>query len=318
MKTNLFFTGIFLFFSITLVAQVPSSGLAASWLFNGNANDESTNSNHGTVNGATLTTDRFGNANSAYNFDGATGYISVPDNSLMYSDEMTISWWYRVMEYTAGNHVAIAWLEPGYKYQQFFSGTSFAYFNGYNSGSGGYFNPTYDLTTVNEWQNITVTYTKLSETTSTTTLYVNGLQKQSDNHTMAMAYSPGYNFYIGKNHNGNFFIGALDDIRIYTRVLTETEIKSLYDYIPTGISDNTFNSNILVSPNPTDGNVSINLGSVYQKVKIKLTDVAGRLILTQEYPIAQKFALNFKGKPGIYFLTILSEPDKAVIKLIKK
>ena len=50
---------------------VPTNGLVAFWPFNGNANDASGNGNNGAVNGATLTTDRNGNANSAYNFDGA-------------------------------------------------------------------------------------------------------------------------------------------------------------------------------------------------------------------------------------------------------
>ena len=37
---------------------VPSNGLVAWWPFSGNANDASGNGNNGTVNGATLTTDR--------------------------------------------------------------------------------------------------------------------------------------------------------------------------------------------------------------------------------------------------------------------
>ena len=45
-------------------------GLVAYYPFNGNANDESGNGNNGTVNGATLTTDRFGNTNKAYSFNG--------------------------------------------------------------------------------------------------------------------------------------------------------------------------------------------------------------------------------------------------------
>jgi len=45
-------------------------GLVAYYPFNGNANDESGNGNNGTVYGATLTTDRFGNTNKAYSFDG--------------------------------------------------------------------------------------------------------------------------------------------------------------------------------------------------------------------------------------------------------
>ncbi len=47
---------------------VPTNGLVGYWPFNGNANDESGNGNNGTNNGATLTADRFGNANSAYGF----------------------------------------------------------------------------------------------------------------------------------------------------------------------------------------------------------------------------------------------------------
>ena len=45
-------------------------GLIAYYPFNGNANDQSGNGNDGTVYGATLTEDRFGNLNNAYSFDG--------------------------------------------------------------------------------------------------------------------------------------------------------------------------------------------------------------------------------------------------------
>ena len=53
-----------------------NNGLVAYYPFNGNANDESGNGNDGTVNGATLTTDRFGNTDQAYSFDG-NDYIST-------------------------------------------------------------------------------------------------------------------------------------------------------------------------------------------------------------------------------------------------
>lgn len=51
----------------------------ACYPLNVNANDESSNGNNGTVNGATLTTDRFGKANSAYNFNGSN-FIAVYPN----------------------------------------------------------------------------------------------------------------------------------------------------------------------------------------------------------------------------------------------
>ena len=62
-----------------IMAQIPSyiptSGLAAYYPFTGNANDLSGNGHNGTVTGATLTTDRFGNPNSAYSFNGTSSYI---------------------------------------------------------------------------------------------------------------------------------------------------------------------------------------------------------------------------------------------------
>ena len=60
-------------------SYVPTNGLLGYWGFNGNANDQSGNGNNGTVNGATLTTDRNGNANSAYSFDATQNTkISLP------------------------------------------------------------------------------------------------------------------------------------------------------------------------------------------------------------------------------------------------
>ena len=55
------------------------SGMVAYYPFNGNANDESGNGNNGTVNGASLTSDRFNNTNKAYAFNGTSNYINVPD-----------------------------------------------------------------------------------------------------------------------------------------------------------------------------------------------------------------------------------------------
>jgi hypothetical protein len=55
------------------------------WPFNGNANDESGNENHSNGLGASLTEDRFGNVNIAYDFEGVDDYIiAEDDDSLEY------------------------------------------------------------------------------------------------------------------------------------------------------------------------------------------------------------------------------------------
>jgi len=70
------------------------------WPFNGNANDESGNGNHGIVTGAALTADRNGNLSSAYNFNvanwcwgGCGDEIYIPYNPSFNFTDFTISTW---------------------------------------------------------------------------------------------------------------------------------------------------------------------------------------------------------------------------------
>jgi len=69
-------------YSQSVPSYVPTNGLVGWWGFNGNAQDGSGNGNHGTVNGATLTTDRFGNQNGAYFFNGISNRIAFNLNSI--------------------------------------------------------------------------------------------------------------------------------------------------------------------------------------------------------------------------------------------
>lgn len=82
-------TRIILFTSLLHIANTGYSqqysltdSLIAVYKFEGNALDSTSNHNDGIVHGATLTTDRFGNPNGAYNFNGASDYIElIPGNS---------------------------------------------------------------------------------------------------------------------------------------------------------------------------------------------------------------------------------------------
>jgi hypothetical protein len=74
MKKNYMRLIVALLFATNLMAQnvpnyVPTNGLVGWWSFNGNANDESGNGNNGTVNGATLTSDRNNQINNAQKFN---------------------------------------------------------------------------------------------------------------------------------------------------------------------------------------------------------------------------------------------------------
>jgi len=102
MKQFYYFLVIFFIFGFTsklysqsLPSYVPTNGLVGWWGFNGNAQDGSGNGNHGTVNGATLTTDRFGNQNSAYSFDGNLNHIQIQPSLTLnnFNNAITISTW---------------------------------------------------------------------------------------------------------------------------------------------------------------------------------------------------------------------------------
>ena len=75
----------------------PIDGLIGAYFFNGSAADSSGNGNDGFVNGAETSFDRFGNANSAYRFDGIDDFIRIESSSTNLSfDELTISVWAKV------------------------------------------------------------------------------------------------------------------------------------------------------------------------------------------------------------------------------
>jgi hypothetical protein len=71
-------------------------GLVGWWKMDGNAKDSSSGNNHGTVVGGTLTTDRKGQANSAYSFNGTTDRISVSSSAVLNpTGAVTVEFWVR-------------------------------------------------------------------------------------------------------------------------------------------------------------------------------------------------------------------------------
>ena len=90
---------IVLFLITTLGAGFASAlppitdGLVGAWEFDGNADDLSGNGNHGSVVGAVLTTDRFGNANGAYSFAASQARIEVSPVFSAHQTQLTYVAW---------------------------------------------------------------------------------------------------------------------------------------------------------------------------------------------------------------------------------
>ena len=95
---------ILLLISNAAIAQVNLTlGLRAYYPFTGNANDISGNNNNPSFNNATLTADRFGNTNSAYQFNGIDNYIRIPNSpSINPTTQISVCAWVKVSSFYPG------------------------------------------------------------------------------------------------------------------------------------------------------------------------------------------------------------------------
>ncbi len=207
-----------------LFAQVNlDSGLVAYYPFNGNANDESGNGNHGTVNGATLTTDRFGNENSAYSFDGVNDYIvSIDSIMITGNDDRTMSGWFYTNEINNLLHPLVFW---GFDNNSL-SMVGIDWRN--KLGFMGFFTNFVADTQLNpsQWYHFAFV-----SNNGTRILYLNGIQDGVETDTTALTTNSS-ELEIGRYTLSvpwdPYYNGVIDDIRIYERALSEEEILELY------------------------------------------------------------------------------------------
>jgi uncharacterized protein (TIGR02145 family) len=216
--------------SVVLVQQLyenEATGLVAYYPFNGNANDESIHQNHGTVQNAVLTIDRFGNTDKAYSFSNPN-HITVPYNPNVFTDAFTLSYWFKIPSYYGDRAVLSCVANPNGGFQQWFTGQTFQYILGYNFPNWFYSNFMMQ-SPANQWHQMVLTYQKTGSNSSETKLYINGELKTTNQHNLAISYTPGATFYIGQNHGGLNFQGDLDDIKIFNQILNSQQILQNYE-----------------------------------------------------------------------------------------
>lgn len=85
-----------------------------------------------------------------------------------------------------------------------------------------------------------------------------------------------------------------------------------------GLLENTFGEGFSLYPNPTQGDFSIELGEVYSSVEVRMTDLTGQLIRSEEYQSTDLVNVIFDEPKGMYILMIRADDHMAVLKLIKE
>lgn len=220
------------------LGMLPSSlksGLVAWYPFSGNANDESGNSNHGTVIGATLSNDRFGNLTKAYNFDGTTSKIEVNDNSTLkfaLINKMSISLWFKMLPPFVGNGALFIskQLGVGDTQQGFNCGllsvdlnVSFIVNNGTTGVQSLSRTPSSQFTD-NSWHHCVFTFDN-----GVNKIYLDNSIKTTLTTNGSIIGDNTQKLLIGTGNLGNvhYFMGQLDDIGIWNHVLTPQEVTLL-------------------------------------------------------------------------------------------
>ena len=191
---------------------IPEEGLVAKYSFAGNANDETVNANHGTVYGATLVSGRKGRPNNAYSFDGINDSIVFPYLPLSVDDQVTVSLWVKVAEPSSLKYFAIC---DDFGVWQRNDTLGIAISVPQTNSARGPF-------TLNTWTHFAGTYNG-----DTIKCYING--NLVDEKSWPGSISDlGRHLVLGF-FNSDFWTGTLDDIRIYSRVLPQPAIDSLFN-----------------------------------------------------------------------------------------
>jgi hypothetical protein len=223
-------------------SYVPTNGLVGYWPFNGNANDESGNGNNGTVNGASLTSDRFGVVNSAYSFDGINDEVFA--NRIAQSS-FSFSGWYNlnanqqyspIIDAYNGNWelliesltpTFVKWISLPNVYEEYFTSQS---------------------SNINTWYHLVCSFSN-----NQVAIFLNGSLIQTFNN-ISLINTNGL-YYFGKSYSGTiqYLNGKLDDIGIWNRALTPQEVAALYNGC----------SNSLIAQ-PTDQSIELSATTIAQ------------------------------------------------------
>jgi len=205
---------------VTVILSSPlvgATGEVALYHLDDNANDASGNGNHGTVYGGASWTS--GQCNSALDFDGSNDYIQVPDSSSMdVTGSLSILAWIKKTDQSTTDVMANK--KFAYDFATKTDGKLRVYI-GTGSGWGSGFSGNTDVVDGN-WHHVAFTYDDVNNELIT---YVDEVEDGSTIYTDSLGAST-YDLYIGRDPGASRFNGRIDEVRIYNRVLSQSEVQA--------------------------------------------------------------------------------------------
>lgn len=299
---------IAILFTATFYGQL-SNGLKAHYSFGGNANDISGQNNNGQLIGVPiLTTDRFGTINCAYQFPGDTlNYIKVnysSDFNIAPTGAFSISLWYQGGTNDVGdledlffkNDPAITPIPSDY-HLGLYDMNKPSFGSQYSpivmpSNSPSIPDP--------NWHHVVAMYDNKKWY-----LYEDDVLSGADLSQTSTIFQSTGNISIGKS-----FLGKIDDIRFYNRVLSTNEIHQIYLLAGScqviGIEELTERTIINIYPNPTANIIHIESSNA-TSINVSVFDINGREIINQCLN-KQNAIIDLSSFPnGLYFIKTMND-----------
>lgn len=210
-------------FFYTATITLSGNQLIQHWPFDGNANNAVTTDN-ATVSGATLTTDRFGNEEGAYNFDG-NDVISISKGAVSFGvTSFTANVWFCSSQTSGYGNILRAdngWNGQGWLLRlnsgrlEIWEGRAYSYvFVSESKYADGNWHM---LTFVRDVENLKGV------------LYFDGEKVGQYTMTEGRINDVSRELYLGAAKDIEYYTGKIDDLRIYNSALSAETVKSLYD-----------------------------------------------------------------------------------------
>ncbi|MBI1221605.1 MAG: T9SS type A sorting domain-containing protein [Bacteroidetes bacterium] len=301
------FTIIALLIGVISQAQSLTDSLVAYYPFTGDTKDHSGKGNDLTAHNVMLTADRNGQANAAYLFNGTNSYLGLTSASSLFLDSYSYSCWFRIDALpnqgttqaimSVGGDVKDNGFNLSNKYAGIYSGIgSWTYLKN-SQATASVDDPSFNDA---NWHHIVAT-----RNNDSIIVYLDGAKLGSDYTGDAAGYT-GQNlgFYIGcRTGNVLFFKGVVDDIRIWNRILSASDVTQLFNSTATSVKPIGASYVLNLYPNPNSGSFKIDCNTG-ENLSYKIFTSVGTEILTGKLSKSQSFDLN---QSGLYFISIFDQ-----------
>lgn len=235
-----------------IVEAIAPEALVGHWTFDDGAGTTLTDYSDNNFNGTLMsgadtwggglpewTTDRYGNAGKALSFNEGA-YVNIPNNPSFSPATISIALWINAAEIQENNRFIGLHSWEGYKFQ--LQSVNKAFFT-VATCDGIYDRDTDPPLDIETWYHITVT-----QGNGNMTFYVNGTETQVWDNTPGTLVSSTNDLVFGRDSDeyaadesnydvdkiiplawGGYFHGMMDEVRIYSTVLTAAQVQTIYN-----------------------------------------------------------------------------------------